>query len=43
MFELGIRHLPVVRDGEVIGLISARDLLQLGRPVPAQLLGCEPW
>jgi CBS domain-containing protein len=27
MLDLGIRHLPVVRDGDVVGIISARDLL----------------
>jgi CBS domain-containing protein len=29
MIDLGVRHLPVVRDGEVIGIISARDLLAM--------------
>jgi CBS domain-containing protein len=27
MIDLGIRHLPVLREGEVVGIISARDLL----------------
>jgi CBS domain-containing protein len=27
MAVLGVRHLPVIDDGEVIGMISARDLL----------------
>jgi len=29
MVELGVRHLPVVDHGRVIGMISARDLLML--------------
>ena len=29
MMSLGVRHLPVVRDGRLIGMISARDLLLL--------------
>ncbi len=28
MTELDIRHLPVVRDGEVVGVVSDRDLLE---------------
>jgi CBS domain-containing protein len=28
MLAYGIRHLPVVVAGEVIGMVSARDLLQ---------------
>jgi CBS domain-containing protein len=27
MLEAGIRHMPVVRDGQVIGIVSMRDLL----------------
>ena len=27
MVDLGVRHLPVVLDGKVVGMISARDLL----------------
>lgn len=40
MLELGIRHLPVVEHGRVMGMVSARDLLMLeawpgrGPPVP---------
>ncbi len=26
MFEHGIHHLPVVRDGQLIGILSARDI-----------------
>jgi CBS domain-containing protein len=29
MLSLGVRHLPVVRDGHLVGMISARDLLLL--------------
>lgn len=43
MIELGVRHLPVVMDDRVVGVISARDLLQLGRRVPLELLSYEPW
>jgi CBS domain-containing protein len=42
MTVLGAHHLPVLRDGEVAGVISARDLLpHFG--VPRALLGDEPW
>ena len=38
MLELGVRHLPVVADGQVIGMLSIRDLLVLAiwQPAPAQ-------
>jgi CBS domain-containing protein len=29
MMTLGVRHLPVVREGRLVGMISARDLLLL--------------
>ena len=29
MMSLGVRHLPVMRAGELVGVISARDLLLL--------------
>jgi CBS domain-containing protein len=29
MLAYGIRHLPVVAAGDVIGMVSARDLLEL--------------
>jgi CBS domain-containing protein len=41
MIELRARHLPVVRDGQVVGIVSASDLLtELG--VPRELLGDDP-
>lgn len=41
MIELRVRHLPVVSDGDVVGLVSAIDLLcQWG--VPRELVGDEP-
>jgi CBS domain-containing protein len=43
MIELGVRHLPVMRDDRVVGVVSARDLLHLGRPLPLGLLSYEPW
>jgi CBS domain-containing protein len=27
MLELGVRHLPVLRDGRLVGVLSIRDLL----------------
>lgn len=29
MLDLGLRHLPVIEDGMLVGMISARDLLTL--------------
>lgn len=43
MIELGVRHLPVMKDDRVVGVISARDLLQLGRRVSLDVLSYEPW
>jgi CBS domain-containing protein len=41
MIELHARHLPVVSDGDVVGMVSATDLLcEWG--VPRELLGDEP-
>jgi CBS domain-containing protein len=31
MLALGVRHLPVVVAGDVLGMVSARDLLQVER------------
>ena len=36
MLELGVRHLPVVADGEVVGMLSIRDLLVLAAWQPTQ-------
>jgi CBS domain-containing protein len=43
MLDLGVRHLPVVENGTVVGVVSARDLLELGRPTPLEQLAYEPW
>lgn len=29
MLDLGLRHLPVLRDGELVGIVSMRDLVTL--------------
>lgn len=42
MVDLGVRHLPVVEDGRVVGVISARDLLRDRRGEP-EWLYYEPW
>jgi CBS domain-containing protein len=36
MLELGVRHLPVVRDGRVVGMVSMRDLLALETWLPGR-------
>jgi CBS domain-containing protein len=38
MLELGVRHLPVVEDGQVIGMLSVRDLLVLAAWQPVEAL-----
>jgi CBS domain-containing protein len=30
MLELGIRHLPIVRSGRLVGVLSMRDVLDVG-------------
>ena len=42
MIEQGVRHLPVVREGRIVGVISASDLLGEWN-VPGELVGSEPW
>lgn len=39
--ELDVRHVPVVRDGEVTGMISDRDLRALGVDLVTDLEGIE--
>jgi CBS domain-containing protein len=36
LLELGVRHLPVVERGAVVGMLSVRDLLVLAAWQPAQ-------
>jgi CBS domain-containing protein len=44
MVERGIRHLPVVEEGQVIGVVSARDLLLSAEPCrDLAQLAFEPW
>jgi CBS domain-containing protein len=42
MIEHRVQHLPVVRDGQVLGVISARDVL-VEWGVPRELLGDDVW
>jgi CBS domain-containing protein len=42
MVRTGAPHLPVVRDGRLLGVVSARDILAAWG-VPRGLLGDEPW
>jgi len=42
MIRLCVQHLPVLREGQVVGVISARDLLAAWG-VPRELLGDGPW
>ena len=31
MLQLGVRHLPVVQRGRLVGVLSMRDVLEIGR------------
>jgi CBS domain-containing protein len=42
MLELGVRHLPVVERGQLIGMLSVRDLLVLAAWQPAQAQPSQP-
>lgn len=43
MLNLGVRHLPVVDRGEVVGMLSVRDLLVLAAWQPAQSRPSSLW
>jgi CBS domain-containing protein len=42
MLWSGVRHLPVVRDGEVVGVVSERDLLRRGSAVGGKAAARDP-
>lgn len=42
MLDLGVRHLPLVEDGEVVGMLSVPDLLVLAAWQPAQSQPSSP-
>jgi CBS domain-containing protein len=42
MLQLEVRHLPVVEGGQVIGMLSVRDLLVLVAWQPAQAEPSQP-
>jgi CBS domain-containing protein len=42
MLHLGVRHIPVVAGGKLLGMVSARDLLLLGMSAPGQGWGSTP-
>jgi CBS domain-containing protein len=37
-----VRHLPVVDDGRMVGMVSARDIVTSGESYAASL-AYEPW
>ncbi len=41
MLELDVRHLPVLRDGELIGMISDRDVSLYSTPIEDQAYSLE--
>jgi CBS domain-containing protein len=43
MIQWWVRHLPVVEEGRVVGVVSARDLLAMGRRPALEELVSEPW
>ena len=43
LIERSVRHLPVMEEDRVVGMISARDLLALGRRPALETLCYEPW
>ena len=43
MMMHGFRHLPIVEDGRVVGIVSSRDVMAASvRAVPGVRLGSEP-
>jgi len=36
MIESGVRHVPVLADGRAVGIVSARDVLEVLSELPAQ-------
>jgi CBS domain-containing protein len=42
MLDLGVRHLPVLEGGRLVGMVSARDLLLPGASGPGRPPGQNP-